>query len=121
MKIPAFSPDESGHYRRHVAPVPPHQRQDAVGGGLLSAGNAQFFGVDAAGDEKGVQPRQIGAVNIGLNGVADDGDAGFVGVQPLDALVENGGIGLAAPENGPAHFLVLRRQRARRHLQNAVL
>ena len=97
------------------------QRPHAIRIGLLSAADAQFSGVNAAGNEQSVQSGQIRAVNIGLDTVTDHGDAGFIDFQPVDTILEHGSVGLSPPKNDTADFLILCRQRSRRHIRNAVL
>ena len=97
------------------------QRPHAVRIGLLSATDAQLSGMDSAGDEQSVQPRQIRPVNIRLDTIADHGDTGLIDFQSVDALLKNGSVRLSAPENDAADLLILRRQRPRRHIGNAVL
>ena len=94
---------------------------NAFGIRLLTAADAQFFGVNAAGDKQSVQSRHIRAVNIRNRGIAHNGDARFIlHVKSRHAVFKNGRFGFSVPEHAAAHALILRGNRPRRQMSDAV-
>src|SRR5205807_8271965 len=84
-----------------------HGGLDAPGIGCSLARCAEFFGMDAAGDQQAVDPRSGRAGNVGAQTVADGEDARALGDgEKAEAGIVDRAIRLAVPTNAAARLLI---------------